>query len=76
MEDSNENKYLTVVLTYENKDKLKRYEERWGKIRDLIRSKADNLDDYDKKYMEIKFNSDDNLPLNKTLDLCNIIIVI
>ena len=76
MEDSNENKYLTVVLTNENKDKLKRYEELWGKIRDLIRSKADNLDDYDKKYMEIKFNSDDNLPLNKTLDLCNIIIVI
>ena len=26
--------------------------------------------------MKIKFNSDDNLPLNKTLKLCNITIVI
>ena len=36
-------------------------------VRDLIRSTTKNLDDYDEKYMKIKFNSDDELPLNKTI---------
>ena len=35
-----------------------------------------NLSDYDEKYVKIKFNSDDNLPLNKILKLHNIIIVV
>ena len=26
-----------------------------------------NSDDYDEKYMKINFNSDDELPLNKTI---------
>ena len=47
----------------------------WSKIRDLIRSITNNSDDYDEKYMKIKFNSDDDLPLNKTLKLYNIAIV-
>ena len=34
--------------------------------RDLIRSIKKNADDYDEKYMKIKFNSGDELPLNKT----------
>ena len=34
----NENKYLTLVPTNESKEKIKRYEELWSKIRDLIRS--------------------------------------
>ena len=40
--------------------------ELWIKIRDLIRSITKNSDNYDEKYMKIKFNSDDELPLNKT----------
>ena len=28
-----------------------------------------NLDNYDEKYMKIKFVSDDNLPLNKTTEI-------
>ena len=39
----------------------------WSKIRDLIRSITKNPDDYDKKYMKIKFNSDSELPLNKSI---------
>ena len=30
--------------------------------------------DYDKKYMKIKFNSDDELPLNKTIEIHSMII--
>ena len=52
--------------TNESKDTLKKREELWIKIRVLIRSKTDNSANYDEKYMKIKFNSDDDLPLNKT----------
>ena len=38
-----------------------------SKIRYLIRSIANNSDNYDKKFMKIKFNSGDNLSLKKTL---------
>ena len=48
---------LIVVPAEENKDTLKKYEELWTKIRDLIRSKTNNSDDYDENYMKTKFNS-------------------
>ena len=38
-------------------------------IKDLIRSITKKLDDYVEKYKEIKFDSDDNLPLNKTIEM-------
>ena len=47
----------------------------WNKIRDLIRSITDNSDNYVEKYMKIKFNSDDGLPLKKTLELYHVVIV-
>ena len=34
-----------------------------------------NSDDYDEKYMKIKFNSDNELPLNKTVEIPTITIV-
>ena len=42
----------------------------WSKIRDLIRSITKNSDiyDYDKKYIKIKFDIDDELLLNKTIE--------
>ena len=66
---------MTLVSTDESKGIMKKYEEIWTKIWDLIRSKTDNSDDYDEKYMKIKLNSDDNLSVNKTLDLRSFIIV-
>ena len=47
-----------------------------SKIKDLIRSITKNSDDYDVKYMKIKFNSDDELPLNKTIKIPTITIVV
>ena len=72
IEESNENKYLTVVFNDKNKDTLKKYTELWGKIKDLIRSMTNTLGDYNERYMKIKFNSDDNLSLNKILKLHNL----
>ena len=35
-----------------------------------------NSDDYDEKYMKIKFNSNDEFPLNKTKEIPTIAIVV
>ena len=75
-EEINENKYLTLVPTNERKEKMKKYEKLWIKIRDLIRLIPKNSDEYDEKYMKIKFDSDDNLPLNKTIEIPIVIIVV
>ena len=45
-----------LVPTTESKEKTKKYEELRSKIRDLVRSVTKNLNDYDEKYMKIKFN--------------------
>ena len=58
------------------KKKLKKYEERWSKIRYLIRSITKNLDDYDEKYMKIKFSSDDQLPIKKAIEIPSMAIVV
>ena len=41
------------------KEKIFKNEELWSTIRDLIRSITKNSDDYDEKYLKIKFNSDE-----------------
>ena len=61
--------YSTLVPTNKSKEEIKKYEELWSKIRDLIRSETKNSDDYDKKYMKIKFNWDDILSWNKTVEI-------
>ena len=66
IEENYENKYLTLVRTDESKDTSKKYEELWNKIRYLIRTITNISDDYDEEQMKIKFNIDDNLPLNKS----------
>ena len=55
-EEINGNEYLTLVPANESKEKNKKYEELWSKIRDLIGSITKISDEYDKKYMKIKFN--------------------
>ena len=46
------------------------------KIRYLIRSVTKKSDDYDEKYIKMKFDTDDKLSLNKTIKIPIIIIVI
>ena len=75
-EETNGNKYLTLVPINKTKEKLKKCENLWSKIRDLIKSVTKNSNYYDEKYMEIKLNSDDELPLNKTIEIPSTIIVV
>ena len=48
----------------------------WIKIRELNRSVTRKLDDYDEKYMKNKFNSDDNVSLNKIIEICIMAVVV
>ena len=58
------------------KRNLKKYGELRSKITDLVRSIIKNSDHYDKIYMKIKFNSDDKLSLNKTVEIPIMTIVV
>ena len=63
---------MTLFSNNKRKETLKKYEELWSKPKYLIKWK---INDDDEKYLKIKFSIDDDLPLNKTLKLNNMIIV-
>ena len=53
-----------------------KYEELWIKIRDLIRPITEKPNDYDEKYIITNFDSDDELPLNKMIEILTMTIVV
>ena len=67
IEEINEDKYLVFDVRDKNKKLLKRYDDVFNGIMGKIRKLDDDWLEYAKDYMKIKFNSDDNLPLNKPL---------
>ena len=75
IEDKGINKYLVFDSTDKNKELLKKYSDVFNGIRNKIKE-INNECDYEKDYMKIKFNSDDDLPLNKQLKFHNMIITI
>ena len=76
IEEKGIDKYLVFDLTDENKELLKKYNDVFNGIRDKIKEINSNECDYEKDYMKIKFNSDDDLPLNKLLKFCLMTITI
>ena len=71
IEEKSVNKYLIFDFTDENKEVLKNYNDVWNGIRDKIKEISSGECDYEKDYMKINFNSDDDLPLNKPLKFHN-----
>ena len=67
IEEINEDKYLVFDDTDENKELLKRYDDIFNGIMGKIKKIDDDWFKYTEDYTKIKFNSDDNLPLNKQL---------
>ena len=53
--------------TDENKKLLKKYNDVWNGIKSKTKEVSDCELDYEKDYMKTKFNSDDNLLLNKPI---------
>ena len=68
IEENNGNKYLTFASTDKNKKVLKKCTKLWNETKYYIQTiNVGKSGEYDKDYMKIKFNSDDDLPLNKIL---------
>ena len=65
-------KKLEINLIFDSVDEnievLTKYANVWNSIKKKIKAiNGDKENDYGKDYMKIKFNSDDDLPLNKLL---------
>ena len=67
IEEKGIDKYLVFDSTDENKELLKKYSDVFNGIMSKIRKIDDDWLEYAKDYMKIKFSSDDDLPLNKSL---------
>ena len=67
IKEKNGNKYLIFDTTDENKELLKKYSVVWSGIKNKIKIINVGECDYEKDFMKTKFNSDDDLPLNKPL---------
>ena len=77
IEEKRVNKYFIFDSTDENKELLKKYNDVWNGIKNEIKAiNGGKENHYEKDYVKIKFNSDDDLPLNKTLKLHNMTITI
>ena len=76
IEEINENRYLIFDSRDENKELLKKCNDVFNEIIGKIKKLSNDECDYEKDYMKIKFDSDDNLPLNKPLKFHNITITI
>ena len=77
IEENNGNKYLVFDSTDENKEVLKKYTELWDGIKNEIETiNGGKKGEYGKDFMKIKFNTDDNLPLNKPLKLHLLTIIV
>ena len=77
------NKYLTIPLTEKNREALENYRELWGKIKDEIETIKGEIErnsveliKYEESFIKIMFKSDDNLPLNKILNISVCVIVV
>ena len=77
IEEKNGSKYLVFDSTDENKEVLKKYTELWNGIKNEIETINGGTEgEYGKDFMKIKFDTDDNLPLNKPLKLRMLAIII
>ena len=75
-EEKDGNKYL--IISSENGDIMQKYQEVFDGIKEIIKKINDYSQQikYDDNYMKIKFNTYDNIPLNKIIYLPTITIMI
>ena len=75
-EEVDEDKYL--IISSENGDIVEKYQKVFDEIKEIIKKINDHSQtiQYDGNYMKIKFNTDDNIPLNKVVYFPTITIII
>ena len=77
IEEKNGDKYLNISVTERNKGELKKYSEVWNGVKDSIEKLNDSeVGKHSKYFIKIKLNSDDNIPLNKQLNVPTITVII
>ena len=77
IKEENGSKYLVFDSENENREVLKKYAGIWYVVKNEIETiNEGKKGEDDKDFVKIKFESDDNLPLNKTLKFHNMTIVI
>ena len=76
IKEINKDKYLIFNDTDENNKLLKIYDDVCSGIMSKIKKTDDDWLEYSKGYKKIKFNSDDNLPLNKPLKFYDMTVTI
>ena len=68
---------MNIASTNKNSKVLRKHSEVWIGIKDCIEKINDSkLGEYDKDYMKIKFNSDDDISLNKQLNFLSLTVII
>ena len=73
----NENKYLVLDDVDENKEVSKKYKKVWGGIKNNIETiNGGEKVEYRKDSEKIRFESDDDLPMNKSMKLRLLTIII
>ena len=67
-----------LIISSENDDIMQKYQEVFDGIKEIIKKINDHGQQikYDGNYMKIKFNTDDNIPLNKIIYFPTITIII
>ena len=75
IDDSND-RYLNIALVDNNKEVINKYTEVWKGIEDQILKINGSVQEYDKDYKKIRFNSDVALPLNTVIKFHALTIVI
>ena len=76
-EQKSGNKYLVLDDTDENKEVSKKYEEVWdGTKKEIETINGGKKNEYGKDFKKIRFESNNDLPLNKTIKLLLLTIII
>ena len=61
---------MVFASTDKNKEALENYTERWDEIKDQIKTiSGDNPIEYGKDFIKARFESNDDLPLGKILNI-------
>ena len=77
IEENNGNKHLIFASTDGNKKVLTKFTKLWDEIKHLVKTINDGKEvEYDKDFMKIRFESDDNLPLGRILKLRMLTVIV
>ena len=67
---------VLYLIIFSDADVLRKFASIWKNIRAKIEENTDVIVQYDKDYMKIKFESNDNQPINNIVDMHQVTIII